>query len=406
MSTTYGLVPQGFYPKTISAILSDVGSAELAQISSGINLQPTALMGILNGVFCQPIADLWMLGLALYSGMSPSAASGDQLASLALITGTKRGIATPTRISGVVVNVAAGFSCDPGDLVATLSGNTTVQFSNLEALSNPTGSAVNLTCTFACSTTGPISAPAGTLTIRAQSFSGWNTVTNPNDGVIGTDIQTDAGLRDTRALELASSGSTTDPALRADLLAALTPGGTKSISVLRNNGDGVDANGLPTHCIEVIAYLPGNTEADDQALAELIYQLKADGINTHGTSNRTVQDTSGNYEVIYFTRPDPVDFYVVADLASNSQLLKTIGRETIRGNAVTAVDGFLNAEVVAQEVYWKHVQAELFVGGIDDVNSFAIGTSPSPSSAINFPMPLRSIPIISAENITVTVDGL
>lgn len=47
-----------------------------------------------------------------------------------------------------------------------------------------------ITLEFACQTSGPIAAPADTLSIIYQTIPGWDTVNNPTDGVLGTETET------------------------------------------------------------------------------------------------------------------------------------------------------------------------------------------------------------------------
>ena len=142
------------------------------------------------------------------------------------------------------------------------------------------------------------------LTTIAVALANWSAITNPAAGVTGKDVQTDAELRVARQQELALGGATSAAAIAADILAYIQPSqspltiagiktgtdptnnpftitaATISVTVLWNDKDVADANGLPGHSIEVIAYAPGASTEDTDALCALILVDKAAGVKT------------------------------------------------------------------------------------------------------------------------------
>ena len=164
--------------KPMAQILADINTAHLQGISSSLDVQETALMGKINSIHTAQLAELWQLAAALYNGMDPDNASGDQLASLGAITGTIRLPATSTLVSCNVV-VAAGFVAQPGTMFATVSGNALNLFYNLTIVDNSaSGTASTIAVYFFCQDTGPVTAPAGALTVIAQPITGWTSITN------------------------------------------------------------------------------------------------------------------------------------------------------------------------------------------------------------------------------------
>jgi hypothetical protein len=67
-----------------------------------------------------------------------------------------------------------------------------------------------VTLTFACAVPGPTICLAGSLTTIYQSISGWDTITNPTDGVVGNDAETTAAfeLRRQQSVALNATGQT------------------------------------------------------------------------------------------------------------------------------------------------------------------------------------------------------
>ena len=79
---------------------------------------------------------------------------------------------------------------------------------------------------------------------------------------------------------------------------------TTRVSVLNNPTNSTDANGVPAHSINAIVV--GALEED---IANIIFQFKASGTPTFGSTDVTVFDSQGYPEIIYFDRPTIKDIY-------------------------------------------------------------------------------------------------
>ena len=381
-TTPYGLLSTGFAIKPLSQIIADMQAAQLKGISPSMNLQPPDPVAVLTGIVSAEVYNVWQLGGGLYSGMDPDQATGDALAGLALLSGTEREKAVATLVPGCTVNVNPGFSALAGTMFAKVPANPSVLFTNVEDVSSPGGG--NVTVDFVCTSTGANPVNAGTLTGIASPLSGWNTITNPDDGVTGSAIQGDPGLRATRQAQLSASGSANAAALRALILRLLQPttslapltlpnieasgtqnpftitAATLSCSVLWNDTDSVDANGLPSHSLEVIAYAPGATSEDDTALCALILAYKAAGIgassNGGTTVTKSITDDQGTSETIVATRPAPLTVTIALTVKTTdpSQVtvaqIKTALTNYVVGNSAT---GQLPGWAPGQRIYFN-----------------------------------------------------
>lgn len=405
MAGPFGVTPTGWLAKPRAQSLSDMQAIELAQIDPNLDLQPPDPIAVLTGIVADAVGELWEVGGAVYGGMDPDVASDDQLTGLAQITGTERLGPQPTQVLGCTVNVNAGFSAAAGTMFANPIGNSAALFTNKTAVSNPGGSPANETVDFVAADNGPTQVLAGTLTQIAQFLTGWNSITNPTDGVPGTDVEDDPDLRLRRNEELSASGASTAAAIQSDVLAQLvaptTTSDTLACTVLYNDTDATDANGLPPHSIEVIAYQPGSTGPDDTALANLILAQKAAGVGTNGTSSTTGTDSEGNTETIKFTRPATTTFYVAV---------------TVKGSVnATAVRAALAAYASKEyqpgaSVYLKALQSSLFlhpsdpiigVPGIVDVLDFRIDTVYPATGTSNIVIDARHIAALSTIDVVV-----
>jgi hypothetical protein len=402
---TYGLLPEGFKRKPLDVILSDMQAEQLAGISPVLDLQPPDPIAVATGIVAAALDEVWQILAALYGGMDPDIATGDQLEGLSLLTGTDREAATKTQVPGVVSNVNAGFSAAPGTMLASINGgDPSVLFTNKVTVANTGGSPANITANWEAVNTGPQQCLGGTLSVIASPLSGWNSINNPNDGIPGSDIESDPNLRLRREEELQSGGAATADAIRSAVFEASQAGKfssqVKNCTVYFNDSDVVDANGIPPHSIEVVCYQPGNTGDDDQALADLIFAEKGAGIGTWGNTTETSTDDQGFSETIRFTRPEAVPIYIVLTILTDPTMFPGDGATQVK----SALAGFGAISTVGSTIYWKHVEAEAFnVAGVLDVPVFNIGTAPSPVTATNITLTFRQIGDFETANITLTV---
>ena len=406
---TYGVTAAGFNLKPLAQILSDINTAQLTGISTSLDVQPTALMGINNGIFAGAISELWQLAAALYNGMSPDGASGDQLASLAAISGTLKSPATATVVA-CSVTVAAGFIAQPGTMTATVVGNTVNLFQNLGLVDNSGGAVpATLSVYFACVDTGPITAPAATLTTITVPLTGWTSITNPLAGVSGANIEADAALRIRRNNELSRASSSTAAAIQSAVFKLMQPPttsvATTNVVVLSNPTDFVDVNGLPPHSFECIALAAGATAGDNQLLANAIAATRTAGDNTSGTSTLSATDSQGISYPISFTRPAPLRLYAsIIVTCVTAQYIAGTASTSTAGLVATALANYVATFVPGQKVFSKKLADTAFsVAGVGDWLTFTVDTIASPVNTGNIVVGVRFLAGLAPADIAVTV---
>lgn len=420
-----GLTPTGFEVKTIDQILADMEAIELVQVSPSLNIQPPDIVGVMNGMVAQMASDLWLLGLALYSGMDPDLASDDQLTGLSEITGTERLAPAQTQAPHCTVSIAPSFvTAAPETMFAAVSGNPAAVFTNKEAVAYPGGGGnQNVTVDFQAVLAGPTQCLTGTLTVMSQPLTGWNSITNPNPSVIGFNVESDPDLRVRRRQELSSNGGGTPGAIKSAVLTQLvtptTTSNTIGCTVLFNDTDAVDVNGLPPHSIEVIANQPTPTSGDDQALVNLIFEEKAAGINTYSgnATSKVATDSEGNTETIFYTRPTSVPIYIAITVQTTgaAAFIAAGGVAAVQAalaNYANGVNGNPGEYQPGVNVVANPLKAQVFtspndpsvgVPGVVDVTAFAIGFAPSPVSSLTLPITVRQQAQVTASNTYIVV---
>jgi uncharacterized phage protein gp47/JayE len=147
-----------------------------------------------------------------------------------------------------------------------------------------------------CTQTGPISAPANSVTTINNPVNGLNSVTNPAAGILGTNAESDAAFR-VRRMTALFGGDATDAAI-GSFIQNNVPGVTFAYCI-SNRTSFVDALGRPAHSFEVQVIGGAN-----QAIANALWQCMPAGIQPYGNVGPlTVIDSSGNPQIVYFSRP-------------------------------------------------------------------------------------------------------
>lgn len=376
----YGLTENGWNPKSLEVLTAEVEAELKAAPALGpeINVAATSILGQLNGVFLPKLAELWEVGGAIYHSQDPDRNIGDAQDSVAAITGTIREAATKSRAS-CTVNLAAGANIAIGAATASVSGNSNARFTNTTVMANPGGSAANFTVVFEALVTGPVVANAGTLTVRDNSPTGWNSITNPADAVLGTEIEGNSALRIRREQELRQQGGSVIAAIASDLL---TVDDVIDVVMLENDTDYTDNDGLPPHSFEAI--VDGGTDA---AVADMIWRSKGGGIQTHGDETETITDSEGVTHDVGFTRPTDRNVYIEVDVDVDAEDYPDDGDDQIKTALATLGDDTLG---IGDDVIRTRLYGAIYaISGVIDVTAIRLGFSASPTGTANLEIGTR-----------------
>ena len=225
-------------------------------------------------------------------------------------------------VGNVVVagNFASGFVIDfQGALAEFNHPQVTVVSNSLLNGVNPVsitptttvqGVRPNVVLNAQASVTGPIAAPAASLSVIETPISGWEAVTNELDAELGQNLESDADAKQRRNESLAFPGHSTIPAIIADVLqldGVLAARGFENTSLI------VDTRGRPAKSFEIIVQ-----DGDEDEIAAAILAAKPAGIETFGNIIKNLVDTQGFPKQIRFSRPDIVPIYIVLDLTTNA----------------------------------------------------------------------------------------
>ena len=220
-----------------------------------------------------------------------------------------------------------------GAIIQSTSAEAT-QWRCLDSVTIPAGGSV--TAEFACTTPGPISAAAGTLTHIVTVTPGWDTASNADAATVGEYIESRVAFEQRRAASVAKNARGSLASIYGALASVQ---GVVDLCVLENTTNvdvtqyGVTIPGHSIYCSIV-----GGAAAD---IAEAIYQHKDAGCGTAG--NTTVTHTAENIP------GNPVYSYLIerpASLAISVQV--TLAGATVAPDTVTAVQDAILADFSGQ----------------------------------------------------------
>lgn len=386
--TTWGVQPTGFYVPNIDEITTAINNGMRAYVDPDFDTDPDSPDGQVIGVHARQLGLVWEALGRIHDANNPDNAEDELLVEVCKLSGTKEEGPQPTT---VIANctLAAGTLLQKQTAFANILNHPELLFT--PAQDYTAASDGTFPVTFVSVNTGPIPVPPSTLTVISAPITGWSAVTNPSAGVLGNNGDTDTTLRARREAELAATGSTTALALQADIQALA---GVISCEVLQNLTNYTDVNGVPPHTIEPVVY--HSLDLDLSLLAKTIWNNQA-AVMTAGTTHITFVDTNGATRDVYYTPVEAVPIYLTYTLATASGY---VGSTQVSQDIAAAMTRLATPGAAV-----KALQAEalaLVEGGVTDVTSFHLGTTPAPGGTTNINLTARQIGTFDPANITVT----
>ena len=367
--TTYGLTSLGFSPKTLLIVKSELEEALRSVFGASIDLSPQSVFGQLVGIFAERFSELWDVEQEIYNNFNPDAATGAALDSLAALTGSIREVAAHSTVTATL-NIDSGKTVPAGSKFSLVS--TGVQFETLAAATS-VGTFVDVAMPSQAVLTGPLVAlTTGTAGWQIDTpVTGWNSVLTAADAVPGTDVETDPNLRLRREVELRSPANAALEAIRTKLLAV--PGVSEAV-VFENVGMVVDDDGIPPKAVECVVDQGTATAA---AIEVAIFSSVAAGIEAHGDTTGSVEDSMGIYHDVGWTAADDLDAYVGATVTYNPDTFPADGQAQVLAAILAYGDGL----VMGYDVVANAVGAPIFsISGVLNC-VVTLGTSAPPSGS-------------------------
>lgn len=393
----FELTDAGVTIQTVDEIRDELNQQLWADINPGLNLSTTSALGQVVAIFADKCREMQEMTRAVYESRNPDGATGASLDRIGAFTGTEREGATKSQLVAVTVNIDDGFSALAGEMVAHVTGDPSRRFVNKDTVSNSSGITDDFDADFEAEEAGPVECLSGDLAVIAEPLTGWNTVTNPTDATVGQDEESDSDYRVRRRDELVGGSHTVD-AIRTDILQNEDLE-VVFCKVLENDSDVTDSNGLPPKSIMVVAYGPASpSAADDLALATQILASKPAGIETYGTTTKTVTDDQGNDHTIKLTRPTAVPIYLEIDVTVDESYPEDGDDQIAEALVAVGDDNYQPGD----DVIASRLRAAAFsVTGVTDVTALRLGTAISPVGTTNLTITYLQIATLDTSRVVV-----
>lgn len=397
MPGPYGVVATGFNRKTVAEILADIKARQLATISSSLDLSTVTPWGQNNGIFADELGAAWEALEVCYHAFDPDQAEDFLLTSLSKLTGTDRRAASYSGVT-LLCDLDASVQLISGTHFAAVDGNPESLWTPAEDYTAATGGTQDVR--FRSENTGAISANESTITVIHTSVAGWHSVTNTEDADEGRESDTDATLRQRREEQLTAVGSATVNAIESDILEV---DAVSSVTVVENDSDAT-VDGVPPHFIHAIVFDGEGIDADNDDIAQAIWDSKPAGIGTTGSTGGVAEDEDGVTHAVLFSRPDQVPVYIAATVTKGPSY-DDLGGAT--GLKTYLVEQLKAVHEVGQDVQYRLADSlALYHGGLRTgvlaVSAFFLGIGSGPTGTVDLAISPTELAVFDTSRIGIT----
>lgn len=393
---TYGVTAEGFVRKPLEVIIEEINEYLWANVSPTLDVSPESPQGQINSAFARQLNSVWELAEILYHGNDPDGAEDFLLQNLAKLTGTAKQGATKSRVTATV-NLDIGTTLISETHYANVSGQPDNRWTPEEDFTAP--STGNHSVVFVAEFAGPVVANASTLNVINTSLTGWNSITNAASATTGEEAQDDEDLRAAREEDLAKAGSATLQAVIAD---AGEVSGVAHAHGYQNRGSVADANGLPPHSLEIVIDDGAVPDADDDELAQAIFDSTTAGIQWYSNDGNsgTALDGNGDEHTVGFSRVQFVNIHFAYELETGAGYVGDASvKEYVKERAEELYDDELGPEVL----YAAMFNVPLDQVGVTDIVSFTLDITDTPVATDNIQLTARQKAVFDTANIDVSV---
>ncbi len=333
----------------------------------------------------------------------PAYSQGRYQDALARIYFLSRQGAEPTAVVCTVTGLA-GVVIPAGSFAQDQAGNLYVATS--EVTIEAGGSA---SVTFANTVPGPTPCPANTLNVIYQAINGWDTITNPADGVIGRDTETRQEFELRRFASVEANSRGTLSAIRG---AVLELPGVLDCYVTENVSNSIASVGgvtLAPHSLYV-AVTGGNINE----IAETIWRKKAPGCAYNGNTSVTVQDSNSGYNppypsyAVFFQVPDALPVVFKVNL-QNNPLIPADAATLIQQAIIAATAGAdggprmtIGSEIFASRFY----NAVVSLGPWAQLRTILIGSTQAPDASFTASISGTTMTVTAMASGVIALGGL
>ena len=369
----------GFLAPAESAILAGALADLQAAFGGNLDTALTTPQGQLASSWTAVIGAAYSTFLYYTTQVDPAFSEGRMQDGIGRIYFIERNPALPTTVQATCVG-AQGVTIPVGATAAALDGNLYIctQAGTFDA----TGI---LTLTFACTVTGPIACPAGTLTSIYQSIPGWDTISNPTDGVVGIDVESTSAFEARRSASVEKNAVGSLPSIRGAVLAV--PNVLDAYVTENNTAAFQQVGDLVLQPYSLYVAVVGG---DAAAVAQAIWSKKMPGCGYNGNTTVTVLDQDSGYVPPYPAYPvtfqiaNPVDILFSVVIARGPGIPGNAAN-LIQAAIVTAfagLDGGPRARIATALLASRFYAPVAALGAWARILSITVGSSNAPAATV------------------------
>jgi hypothetical protein len=384
--STWGVTATGFNRKTFSDISTDLQTKLRAGISPLLRFAARDKFGSLVAVFSDAAAQVWELAEAVYHGSDPdSSPTDEQFEMLCRLTGITRTGPQRGEVPCTLV-VESGFDALASTLVANPAGRPAELWRNRERVTSAGGGTL-AGVVFESLTLGETPFVAsGDLDTISGAVTGWTSIVSTADATPGQAIEAIDALRVRRDASLARAGGSTLAGIQADVQAV-----TGVIEAdARENYTGAYAD-IPAHSFEIVIYDGEVTPlADDDAVAQAIWDSRPPGATAVGSTHGHATDAWATSQTVPFSRASAVPVYIILQVTGDYDT-----------DEVEAALVALYPPEFRQTIVVERLRSVLFaVDGVVDVPSLTVSTDDVTYSSSNLVPTFGEIFVLDTDRIT------
>jgi len=368
----------GFVAPSQAAILAGVQQDINAAFGGGLNQSLSTPQGQLASSIAAIISNAYDSFINLSNQVNPDFASGRYQDAIGEIYFLPRNPSEPTTVScvctggqGVTIPAGALAKATDGNIYTCTDGGTI-------------GNTGSITLTFACNALGPIACPATTLNKIYQSITGWDTINNPDDGVIGANVESRQQYEQRRRASVALNANNINEAVLGTVLNVANVLDAYVIDNPLGTTQTIGGVTLAAHSIYIAAV--GGTDAD---VAKAIWNKKSPGCDMNGNTTVVVTGDAALYSPplptwnITFERPPglPILFSVI--ILNNSQVPADAVSQVQNAiiNAFAGGDGGQRATIGSTIFSLRYAPPVIALGTWAQIVSLQVGSSNNPSAS-------------------------
>jgi hypothetical protein len=330
--------------------------------------------------------------------VNPDTADGAYQDAIGRIYFMSRIPGTPTVVA-LLCTGAVGTAIPVGAQAQDTSGNI---YSCLQAGVIGVGGTVTLS--FANIVNGPIAAPTGTVTKIYRAITGWDSVTNPADGVIGRDVENRNEFEQRRIASVALNAHGSLPSIFAAVLAV---DGVTDAYVYENPTNSPISIGSTSYVLAPHSLYVAAVGGLAQDIGNAIWLKKDVGCDTNGNTTVTVVDSEGylppypSYTIKY-EQPAALPIFIRVQIRDSVSLPSDI-IDQVKAAVVatfTGQDGGTRVRIGAELLAAKFYPGVIAIGPEVSVLSILIGTT-TPGALTSLLVGIDQAPTLDPANITV-----